>query len=83
MTREDVERVTSPGMALIALASAILVALDSDHALRWIAPAPLIAAIGCILAVRLSVQYRAPGSIAIFIALTIFWAGTATFLLTR
>jgi hypothetical protein len=83
MTRRDVERITSPGVALIALASAILVAVDSDHALRWIAPAPLVAAIGCVLAVRLSVQYRAAGAIAIFIALAVFWAGTAVFLLTH
>jgi hypothetical protein len=83
MNRQDIERITSPGVSLIALASAILVAVDPDHALWWITPAPLVAAIGCILAVRVSVQYRARGAIAIFIALTIFWAGTAAFLITR
>jgi hypothetical protein len=83
MTREQVERITSPGIALVALASAVLIALYPDRATLWLVPAPLAAAVGCTLGVHLSLQFRprATGAAAVFLVETLFWLAAAVFLI--
>ncbi len=84
MTRQQVERITSPGITLAALVSAVLIAIDPPRATLWLIPAPLAAAVGCVVGVRLSLQFRprATGAAVVFLVKTLFWLGSAAFLLT-
>jgi hypothetical protein len=80
MARRDLERITSPGIALVALASALLIVVDRDRALLWLVPAPTLAAAGCAICIRFSLRHRAPGATAVFVAETLFWLATTGYL---
>jgi len=83
MERRQIERITSPAIALAAIASAVLVAVNPDRALLWIAPAPAIAAIGCLLGAQLSVRMRAPAAVVVFLAEAAFWLTASGYLVSQ
>jgi hypothetical protein len=83
MDRRQTERITSPALALAAVACAALIVAYPDRAVLWLVPAPVVAAIGCLLGVQtaLRIQPRATGAAVVFAIKAAFWLGTAIFLI--
>ena len=80
MDRQQIERITSPALALAVLASAVLVVFNPDRAPLWIAPAPVVAAIGCFLGTQLSIKMNAKGAAVVFFVEALFWLAAAGYL---
>ncbi len=80
MDRRQIERVTSPAVAVAVVVCAALVVFDPDRAMLWIVPAPIVAAIGCLLGMQLSIRMRATAAAFVFFAEALFWLGAAAFL---
>lgn len=81
MDRRQAERITSPGLAIAVVVCAALVVFDPSRAVLWIAPAPFVAAIGCLLGMQLSIKMRATAAALVFLAEALFWLAAAGFLI--
>lgn len=75
------ERITSPAVAIAAIVCAALVVFDPDRAMLWIVPAAVVAAVGCLLGMQLSIKMRANAAALVFLAEALFWFGAAALLI--
>jgi hypothetical protein len=79
MSGKGAERFTSPGIAVVCAAMMIAIAFRPQLALPLLALTELFVAGGCARFVVISLRHTepAPASVALFVVLTLFWAGIA------
>lgn len=79
MAGRGAERFTSPAVAIVCAGMMVAIAFRPQSALPLLALTELFVAGGCARLVLVSLRHRepAPASVALFIALTLFWAGIA------